>query len=218
MTGCKYIIFFFLLILSCAKNKDIQPERSKTFLITDKEFRQQYSYTDVYNFVKSYPKNQFTEDEIKYLVNAGKRGNVSQLLVLFIMQFESGLVANTQGTYKYKWRMSRAMGSSLGMSYVHNGKRVYPSSGFSAQIDNAIIILNNHFSDYYAGIEIELQKYHNIIYPDNAATYVLYKYKPFFESHEIFNWSLKPVGVVAGNDVYIKHFQNYKNKIEESRK
>lgn len=215
----RFIIYLIILLVSCqVKNVDIEPEKGPSHLISDKLFTKQYPFELIWKFVKSYPKNQLTKAQVKYICERCSFENISQMVVLFKAQFESGLIANNDGKYRYQWREDRIMGYGLHKSLIYNGERIYPYKGFTNQIFHAVDSLRGNFDGFKAGDKKRFEDSKLIIYPDNGATKALYDYTPFFKSHTIYGWSLKPVGHVAGNDVFIKYFDKYLSKLNKLRR
>ena len=213
------IICVIVALLSCDKIKNItcEPEKGASHLISDKNFTKQYSFQILYDFVKSHPKNQFTKAQVKWIYKNCRIQIISPIVVLFKAQFETGLLINNDGKYRYQWREDRIMCYGLHKSLVKNGRRVYPYKGFSNQIYYAVKQLRSDFDNYNPGNVKIFEDDKSSIKPDNAATHAIYEYTPFFKSHKIYNWSSKPIGFVAGNDVFIKYFDTYLSRINNLR-
>jgi len=209
------LLLFLGAISGCSRpyNTECEPQKGRTYLLSDKDFQQQYGFNKLWEFVQSYPKNQLTKNQVSYLNQRCSNENVSPLFILFKAQFETGMLANNDGNYRYKWREDRFLCYGLHKSKVKNGRRYYPYHGYSNQVYYAVRQFRNNFDNFTPGMIKKLEHSKDIIKPENAATWAIYEYTPFFDTHPIYGWSLKPVGMVAGNDIFIKYYAKYKNKI-----
>ena len=212
-----FIGLMLIILISCSeiKNFECEPEKGITYLLSDKDFIQQYSFSQVFNLIKSYRKNLMTYEQILFIYNQCQLKKISPLVILFKAQFETGMLGNNDGIYRYQWRENRIMAYGMHKSKIIKGKRVYIYKGFTNQISNAINCLRINYDNFQAGLIKEVLCEKTNIKPENGATFALYEYTPFFKTHPIYDWNREQVGMVAGNDVFIKYFNKYKEKIDQ---
>lgn len=196
-------IFSFLIMVLCFVLGVFAGRCSaQEFLISDFDFtNQEFTYSQTHEFITSFKNNIYTPKETKIIFNNARKKVINIIAFLAKIQMESGTIKRLN-TDRYKWRMSRVM--AFGMYIKENGE--YKYLGFEIQIDKGSAALRDYFNIWEKGKRVKLRNNNVIIIPLNASSYSLFCYTPFFGEHNMYNRH------AAGNSIFMKIFEDYKNK------
>ena len=96
------------------------------------------------------------------------------------MQKESSLIMNNT-TFDYKWRMNGAMGYYCKLLYTKpDGERITVNYGYEIQVSKGLSCMRKWYDSWTKGASLDLLSYEGTITPDNAGSYALYQYTPFY--------------------------------------
>lgn len=159
------------------------PPRPPEHLISDYDFtNQDFTYVRILFFVNSFSNNRLTEGEVKWIVSRCRYYGVNAWVVLVQLQKESSLIGNL-ARLDYDVRKGRAMGYSCATVGTNaKGYNIGKYHDFYLQVDLGIRTLRKWFDHYtnVRGRPIMVYSSEKKIVPQNAATYSLYKYTPFY--------------------------------------
>jgi hypothetical protein len=161
----------------------------------------------VYKFCKSFPENNLTYDNIETVVRYCHIYTINPFPVLLKMEMETGLLrGNTNRSQP--WLMNRAMGFGLFKKFRKNGLKYYIYGGYDIQVFHAIKRLRDFFDEWKPGTPKYIVDLKTNIILLNASTYSLYRYTPFYGTHNEYNWEYE----VIGNKGFKILFSKYKLK------
>ena len=183
----------------------------QTFLMSDYDLtNQNYTMGRVYRFCKSYKNNPLDYGEIVTIVRYCHIYKLHPIPVLAKLQLESDLVVRASTNKTIAYLKYRAMGYGLFKNFRRDGKKFYTYGGYQIQVYFALKTIRKLFDEYRPGLKVNVLEKGIKIVPDNAATYALYRYTPFYDQHNIYNWKIKAIG----NRGYIKIYKSFMKKWE----
>ena len=109
------------------------------------------------------------------------------------MQLESDLLWNN-GKDNYDWRRSRAMGYGLYLHFRRDGLKFYKYGSYEIQVFKGIELMRRAFDAWKEGAEKEIIDLKMFIVPQNAGTYALHVYNPFYGKHNEYGWEEDAIG------------------------
>lgn len=187
---------------------------SQEYIVSDYDYtNQEYTFKQVLSFVKSYPNNKLTYSDVEVVYRWCVVYEINIIMAFAVMQKESDLLWNNSKE-KYDWRKSRAFGYGLAKNFRRDGLKFYRYGGYEIQTYFAIKTMRKLFDEWEEGMEKEVLDLGKNIIPDNAGTYSLYRYCPFFGEHNFYNWD-KPA---IGNKAFEVLLPKLKEKFKEVRK
>ena len=177
-------------------------------IISDEEFtRQDITIEKFLKFFKYFKYNRFTTIEKHFIYNNAVKNRLNPFVLLLKIELESGLVSNA-GRYSektYRHRMRWILGYGMYKSIITKNGIYKPNGGFLKQVSRGARCLRYWMNNYTAGISyniINLGKYKLI--PNNACSYALYQYTPFWGRFEENNTAC------AGNEIFAPKYYKWK--------
>lgn len=170
------------------------PLFAQEYIISDYDFtNQNFTYQQTTNFIKSYPNNRLTASEMEIVYRYCVMYEINIILALAVMQKESDLLLNNAKD-KYEWRKSRAFGYGMFRNFRRDGLKFYEYGGYYIQAYFAIKTLRKLFDEWKPGIKKEVIDLKKWVVPQNASSYSLLRYNPFYGVHNEYNWEYDAIG------------------------
>jgi hypothetical protein len=171
---------------------------SEGYIISDYDYtNQNYTFQQVWKFVKSYRHSALTYDEVETIVRYCHVFKINPIMALGRLQFESDLLVMSQQSTNIKWLKHRAMGYGLYIHIRRDGLKMYKFGGFDIQVYKGIELMRKAFDRWDNTKRIYIKDLKRKVKPENAATYALYYYTPFWGRHNIYEWKNEAIGVSA---------------------
>jgi hypothetical protein len=105
---------------------------------------------------------------------------VNPIFIMVQMEKEASLIRN-KTTYDYPLRERRALGYACWIKKTNEqGQEYRPFEGYDQQLSLGVKRLRVLFNEFKPGMSIKVLSKEKIIYPENAATYAMYVYTPFY--------------------------------------
>jgi len=171
------MILFFLLSL---------PIYSQQFIISDYDLTNQDWTWDQYDdFYSNFPGNRFSRYDKLIIYQNCRMFTINYKAVLAKLHCENDLLKNNSGPGNHEFRKYTAMGYGGDNLKNYNGIRVYKYGGFSLQMYLSLKKLSEKFRQFTNGVSVPVKCKDFRVQPDNAASYALYRYTPFYYTHKI---------------------------------
>lgn len=162
-----------------------------------------YSVEKVKTFIRFFPKNRMTDDQIEYAYYLCEKKGLSIECLVARMQTEQGVIVNLKdfdNARRLNWCMSYGIFMSLKWAT------------YESQVSNGINLMMDNFNVFKNGmsVEIEFDSHKMQVKPLNASTYAIHKYNP------VWNFALNHGEINQGNKLFLqvyKDFKPYWNKI-----
>jgi hypothetical protein len=198
-----------LLLITGSKSiaEDTSIKRTKTHMISNAEFtNQNWTHEQVTKFVKHWKNNKLHKWDIKVICDAARKHRIHPLVVLTKMEQEQSMIRNYSPGSKnsYRKRYIRAMAYGLSIKRIVKGKKYYPHEGYYKQVTRGTKCLRKFYDKYEDGMNHPINYNKEFVYPENAATYSLYVYCPFYglySNHGI---------TCRGNELFIVIYKEFK--------
>jgi hypothetical protein len=171
---------------------------TETYILSDYDYtNQDYTFQQVWRFVKSYKNTALNYDDVETIVRYCHVFKISPILALGRLQFESDLLVMSQKHKSIKWLKHRAMGYGLYIHIRRDGVKMYKWGGFDIQAYKGIELMRKAFDRYDGTKIVQVKDLKRKVKPKNAATYAMYYYTPFYGRHNIYDWKNPAIGVSA---------------------
>lgn len=182
---------------------------SETMLCSDYDFtNQNYSYETVSKMIKSYKNTLLIKSDIEVIIRYSTVFELNPIMVLAKMQMESDVVVRTTTNKTASWLRHLAMGYGLYLNFWKDGKKYYKYGGFDIQVFKACEAMRKHFDGWKQGKKVFVKDLKREVTPENAATYSMYLYTPFYGEHNVYNWKSSAIGNIA----FISTFERMKQR------
>ena len=209
-SGLRVIVIIALVVFILLAGRQLRAEKAKTFLISDFDYTNNtIDFTRLYRFVKSFT-NRLTYSDIEVIYRHSVIFKINPVLMLARMQQESDLLFENAKGNRHTWRKYRAMGYGLYKNFRAGGKKFYVYGGYELQVYFAARTMRKLFDEYRPGVKKKILDTGETIKPENAGTYGLYRYLPFYGKHNKYGWKYE----AGGNKYMLKHFRYLNGKIK----
>lgn len=181
---------------------------SNVLLISDYDFtNQDYTWRQYLAFYENFPACRLNYSQKEMIYRAARVNTLHPLVLMAKLQNETDLIQNVGGTNKYSWRLNRAMGYGMIRHWWEDNRKYkfYKYGGYDLQVWLAAELLRKSFDDYskYDNAIIKLMCNGEKILVENAATYSLYVYNPFYGTHSKYGYKS------TGNKLFEIVFNRY---------
>ena len=182
------------------------------YLISDYDFtNQDYTFQKVVKFCNSYKNCQLNYSDIEKIVRHCHIYTINPVLVLAKMQMESDLIYRNMTNKPVSYLKYRAMAYGMAKHFDRDGKRFCVYGGYDLQVYHAIRTFRKHFDEWTPNTKKEILDLKQEIITKNASTYALYRYTPFYDEHNTYNWEYSAMG----NKQFVEMFEKFKKKWNE---
>lgn len=176
-----------------------------TKLIENEQFTNStWSHKTVSKLIRSYGNRKITDNNINLICEYCKRYSIHPLIVLAKAEQENALITSYIGNYSRK--KFRAMAYGLSISKYVNGKKVYKYGGFTNQVTNSIKLLRKAYDKWNPSKSHKINFGTKTIVPENAATYSLYVYCPFYGNYLNYGNPNK------GNEIFVSIYKKFSKR------
>ena len=194
-----YFIVVFILI-----GKFVCPQ---DYIIDDYSFtNQEYTKQQYMKFYDYYPNNKLTDEQKRFAYYYCRYYQIHPLIFWAKLEYESSLTSNPTNLGRYKWRLHRCLGYGRIYWKTIKGKRYHLYDGYWMQTYFAIRTLRKHFDLWKPGKKIYVKDLKTNCTPQNAATYSIMIYNPFWGKHYIYG----PEKPTWGNELFIPLYKKFK--------
>jgi len=197
------LAIFIIILLIGVCIEQCQAISNINYLISDYDYtNQKYTWPQTWNFIKSFD-NHLSYSEAEQIFRHCIIYKINILVPLARMQQEQDLIFEREGnTNNIGWRKYRCMGYGLYKNFRRDGKKFYHYGGYQIQVFRGIKLMRNAFDEWRPGIKKDVLDLKIKIKTDNAATYALYRYNPFYGKHNIYGWKYS----AGGNKYFMEKF------------
>jgi hypothetical protein len=201
----KIIIICIIFVLSFLISDE-------TFYINDYNFtNQNYNIKKVWKFVKTFKYRALDYADVEVIVRGCHLEKIHPLVVLVKMQTESGLLNVKDRTFlEIRHLRHRAMAYGIYKNFRIEGKKFYEFGGYDIQVFMAIKLFRKLFNGYKKGKSLFIYDLGRRVIPENASTYSLMRYMPFYGHHDYYSWGLQGIGNKGFERTYIQFRKRWK--------
>ncbi|MCH7928842.1 MAG: hypothetical protein IID03_12815 [Candidatus Dadabacteria bacterium] len=181
---------------------------SELYIISDYDFtNQNFTFKQTSNFVKHWPHNRFTSNQIHIFYKASRIYQLHVLIPLTRASVEQDILENQFIKKDYNRAMVFAMSYGLNIKTKDRkeGEPYFKYRGFKMQILKGCELKRKSFDLYYIGATRILLDENRTIIPKNAATYSSYWYTPYYGKHRHYENIL-----MWGNELFELRYKRYK--------
>lgn len=181
---------------------------TETYLLPDAAVLSQVmNWEDTKTYLTSYPNSYLNTYEMREIFDVSEASILSKLFIFTTIEFESSIIRNNVKDHRYAFRYNRLMSYGMHLTDVINGKKVYRYGTFNKQLHNAVKRMEELYKQWSPGKAIYVKDLKREVVPENAATWLCYKYRPFYNDHDYYNWGVK----IGGNKTFVSVYKSMYN-------
>lgn len=213
-----YIVFYSIILVFCIAlfipwtgdvDHKSDPNRvTPTYLLDDYHITNTaYTWKQAFKYMCSYPNTYLSSYDMRLVYDNSKKNKLWLVFTAAIIEFESNLIRNNCRDYRYAWRYNRAMAYGMDKTDIIDGKKVYRYGTFHKQLSKGLYKARTIYNTWEPGKMILYKDLGAKYEPENAATYLLCQYRPFYSNHDHYNWGME----IAGNQTFVKVYRSMLN-------
>lgn len=196
-----FIVLIVLIIIST------KLAYSQELIISDYDFtNQNYNYHQVYDFIKSFPKNKLTKNQVRFICNQCEYFEIFPIVAIAWFQKESGLISNPPPEPRYTKILNLCGGYGLSYRKRLYGQKVYKYYSFHVQVLLTIAAMRKYFDNWQSGKSVFVKNLNKKIVPDNAASYSILTLNPYWGENKEFK------KVSSGAELFMLLYNGFINK------